>query len=509
MAVPRRGNGVSVATGKRASARPGSPLRSLLRTKPVDQIIAESGHGEGGELRRTMSLLQLTLFSVGATLGTGIFFVLGQAVPEAGPAVVLGFVLAAVTALFSALSYAELAGTIPVSGSSYSYTYATMGELVAWVCGWCLLLEYAVSVSAVASSWGGYLNEFFQSAFEFGMPAAVSHSPGDSGGVVNLPAVLIVVLAMLLLLRGTSESATANTIMVLLKISVLAFFCFVAFTAFDTGNFSDFAPMGWAGVSAAGSKVFFSYIGFDAASTAGEEAKNPRRDLPLAILLSLVIVTVIYVLVGLAAVGAMPWGDFESTTSLADVLNLATGDSRWAALILSFGVVISMGTVVLTVLYGQTRILFAMARDGLIPKIFERVSRAQVPVANTLIVSAFVALLAAVVPLGQLAEATSIGTLFAFALVNLGVIVLRRTRPDMPRSFRAPLYPVTPLLGVAFCAYLMYGLDSITWVVFLIWSAAGLAAYFAYGYRHSNLAGRPGRPPGPPAPPASPAEELG
>ncbi|GAA2591281.1 amino acid permease [Actinomadura fulvescens] len=488
-----------MATEKRPGAQAGSPLRSLFRTKPVDQILSEGGHGQGGELKRSMSLLQLTLFSVGATLGTGIFFVLGQAVPVAGPAVVLGFVLAAVTALFSALSYAELAGTIPVSGSSYSYTYATMGELVAWVCGWCLLLEYAVSVSAVASSWGGYLNEFFHSAFGFSIPPAISHSPGDSGGMVNLPAVVIVMLAMLLLLRGTSESATANTIMVMLKIAVLAFFCFVAFTAFHTGNFSDFAPMGWAGISAAGSKVFFSYIGFDAASTAGEEAKNPRRDLPLAILLSLVIVTVVYVLVGIAAVGVMAWGDFTSTTSLADVLNLATGDSRWAALILSFGVVISMGTVVLTVLYGQTRILFAMSRDGLIPKIFQRVSRTQVPVANTIMVSAFVAILAAVVPLGQLAEATSIGTLFAFALVNLGVIVLRRTRPEMPRSFRTPLFPVTPLLGVAFCLYLVYGLDTITWVVFLIWTAAGLAAYFAYGRRHSNLARRTGPPSAPPA----------
>ncbi|WP_308287041.1 amino acid permease [Actinomadura parmotrematis] len=463
-------------------------LHSLFRTKPIDQVVHEDGQGEGGELKRTMGLWQLTLFSVGATLGTGIFFVLGQAVPVAGPAVVLGFVLAGVTALFSALSYAELAGTIPVSGSSYSYTYATMGELVAWVCGWCLLLEYAVSVSAVASSWGGYLNDFFDAAFGFTLPQAISHTPGDEGGVVNLPAVIIIALAMVLLLQGTSESATANTIMVSLKMVVLAFFCVVAFTAFDTGNFSSFAPMGWAGISAAGSKVFFSYIGFDAASTAGEEAKNPKRDLPLAILLSLLIVTVIYVLVGVAAVGAMPWQDFDSDTSLADVLNLATGNASWASLILSFGVVISMGTVVLTVLYGQTRILFAMSRDGLVPKVFERVGRNSVPVANTVIVCAFVALLAAVVPLGQLAEATSIGTLFAFSLVNLGVIVLRRTRPDLPRSFRSPLFPITPIIGVALCVYLMAGLESVTWLVFLIWLAVGMVAYFGYGRRNSKLA---------------------
>ncbi|WP_231333027.1 amino acid permease [Actinomadura graeca] len=473
-----------------AGAGPGS-LRGLFRTKPVDRIVAEGGHGEGGELKRTMSLLQLTLFSVGATLGTGIFVVLGEAVPKAGPAVVLAFALAAVTALFSALSYAELAGTIPVSGSSYSYAYATLGELVAWVCGWCLLLEYAVSVSAVAVGWGSYLNEFFSSAFHFTMPAGISNSPGEDGGIVNLPAVAVVLIATLLLLRGTSESATANTIMVFLKIGVLLFFCAVAFTAFEGGNLTPFAPMGWAGISAAGSKVFFSYIGFDAASTAGEEARNPRRDLPLAIVLSLAIVTAVYVLVGLAAVGAMNWKRFElsgSEASLAQVLDEATGRS-WPSMILSLGAVVAIASVVLTVMYGQTRILFAMSRDGLVPDVFQKVSpRRAVPVANTLIVAVFIAALAALVPLGRLVDATSIGTLFAFALVSVGVIVLRRTRPDLPRSFRTPLYPLTPLLGVGFCVYLMVGLGGVTWLVFLLWTLAGLAVYFLYGRRHSRLA---------------------
>ncbi|WP_205717897.1 amino acid permease [Actinomadura soli] len=471
-------------------AAPVSFARSLLRTKPVDRIVAEGGQGEGGELKRTMSLLQLTFFSVGATLGTGIFVVLGEAVPLAGPAVVLSFVLAAVTALFSALSYAELAGTIPVSGSSYSYSYATLGELVAWVCGWCLLLEYAVSVSAVAVGWGSYLNEFSGDAAGFTIPAALSGPPGE-GGIVNLPAVVVVMFATFLLLRGTSESATANTIMVFLKIAVLLFFCAVAFTAFDSGNLSPFAPMGWAGISAAGSKVFFSYIGFDAASTAGEEARNPRRDLPLAIILSLVIVTVIYVLVGLAAVGAMHWERFDlsgSEASLAAVLDEATGRT-WPSMILSLGAVIAIASVVLTVMYGQTRILFAMSRDGLVPDVFQKVSPGRrVPVANTLIVAAFISILAAAIPLGRLVDATSIGTLFAFALVSIGVIVLRRTRPDLPRSFRTPLYPLTPLLGVGFCVYLMVGLGGVTWTVFLLWTLVGLAAYFLYGRRHSRLA---------------------
>ncbi|MFI0368689.1 amino acid permease [Actinomadura sp. 1N219] len=474
-------------------AAPVSFGRSLLRTKPVDAIVAEGGRGEGGELKRTMSLLQLTLFSVGATLGTGIFVVLGEAVPKAGPAVVLSFVLAAVTALFSALSYAELAGTIPVSGSSYSYSYATLGELVAWVCGWCLLLEYAVSVSAVAVGWGSYLSAFFDDAAGFTIPAEISGPPGE-GGIVNVPAVIVVMFAMFLLLRGTSESATANTIMVFLKIGVLLFFCAVAFTAFDSGNLSSFAPMGWAGISAAGSKVFFSYIGFDAASTAGEEAKNPRRDLPLAIILSLVIVTVIYVLVGLAAVGAMHWEKFDisgSEASLAAVLDEATGQT-WPSMILSLGAVIAIASVVLTVMYGQTRILFAMSRDGLVPPVFQKVSPGRrVPVANTVIVAGFISILAAAIPLGRLVDATSIGTLFAFALVSVGVIVLRRTRPDLPRSFRTPLYPLTPLLGVGFCVYLMVGLGGVTWAVFLLWTLVGLAAYFLYGRRHSRLAAGP------------------
>lgn len=467
-----------------------SVAHRLFRTKPADEIVAEGGHGEGGELRRTMTLWQLTLFSVGATLGTGIFVILGQAVPKAGPAVVAAFVLAAITALFSALSYAELAGTIPVSGSSYSYAYATLGELVAWVCGWCLMLEYAVSVAAVAVGWGEYLNHFLQDLFGWELPAAVIHSPGDQGGVINLTAILIVVLATWLLLRGASESATANAIFVMIKIAVLVFFCAVAFTAFDTGNLAPFAPMGVAGITAAASQVFFSYIGFDAASTAGEEAKNPKRDLPLAIILSLVIVTIVYVAVALAAVGAMPWQQFDPNTteaSLALIADLATG-STWAGIIISFGAVIAIASVVLTVLYGQTRILFAMSRDGLIPKIFEKVNpRRQVPVANTLIVAAFVSVLAGFIPLGQLAEATSIGTLFAFAIVNVGVLVLRRTRPDLPRSFRTPFFPITPILGVIFCVIVMLGLAGVTWLAFAIWMLVGLLAYFLYGYHHSRL----------------------
>lgn len=462
----------------------------LFRIKPTEQIVAEGGHGEGGELRRTMSLWQLTLFSVGATLGTGIFVILGQAVPKAGPAVVLAFVLAAITALFSALSYAELAGSIPVSGSSYSYAYATLGELVAWICGWCLMLEYAVSVAAVSVGWGEYLNSFLHGLFGWQLPEAITRSPGQDGGVVNVTAILIVLLATWLLLRGASESATANAVFVLIKIAVLIFFCVVAFSAFRAGHFSPFAPMGVAGITAAASQVFFSYIGFDAASTAGEEAKNPKRDLPLAIILSLAIVTVVYVLVAVAAIGAMPWTDFDperTEASLSYIVNLATG-ATWPGLIVSFGAVVAIASVVLTVIYGQTRILFAMSRDGLIPHIFQKVNpRHQVPVANTLIVAAFISVLAGLVPLGQLAEATSIGTLFAFAIVNIGVLVLRYRRPDLPRSFHTPFFPATPVLGTIFCVIVMAGLAGVTWLAFGLWMLVGLVCYFLYGFSHSRL----------------------
>ncbi|MDX3108169.1 amino acid permease [Nonomuraea angiospora] len=464
--------------------------RRLFRTKPTERIIAEGGHGEGGELRRTMSLWQLTLFSVGATLGTGIFVILGQAVPKAGPAVVVSFVLAAITALFSALSYAELAGTIPVSGSSYSYAYATLGELVAWICGWCLMLEYAVSVAAVAVGWGEYLNSFLRSLFGFTLPAAITHSPGQDGGVINVTAIVIVLLATWLLLYGASESATANAVFVMIKVVVLLFFCVVAFTAFQAKNFTPFAPLGVAGITAAASQVFFSYIGFDAASTAGEEAKNPKRDLPLAIILSLVIVTAVYVLVAVAAIGAMPWTEFDpkrTEASLSYIADLAVG-ATWPGLIVSFGAVIAIASVVLTVIFGQTRILFAMSRDGLIPRVFQRVDmRHQVPVANTLIVAAFISVLAGLVPLGQLAEATSIGTLFAFAIVNVGVLVLRYRSPELPRTFRTPLFPATPVLGTVFCLVVMAGLAGVTWVAFGLWMLVGLICYFLYGYGHSRL----------------------
>ncbi|MER6072438.1 amino acid permease [Streptomyces sp. NPDC001852] len=460
----------------------------LMRRKPVERLVAEGGQGEGGSLRRSLGLWQLTMISIGATLGTGIFVVLGEAVPKAGPAVTLSFVIAGLTALFSALSYAELAGTIPVSGSSYSYAYATMGELIAWVCGWCLLLEYGVSVAAVAVGWGEYLNELLDGTIGVTIPTVLSAPPGQ-GGIFNLPALIVVLLGMVFLLGGAKESARANTVMVSVKIAALILFCAIGFMGFKSGNYSHFMPLGMAGVSAAGATLFFSYIGFDAASTAGEEAKNAQRDLPRAIMLSLVIVTALYVLVAAVAVGAWPWRKFkDSEAALAQIMTDVTGQSFWGTL-LAFCAVIAIASVVLTVLYGQTRILFAMSRDGLVPKIFAKVHpKTGAPRANTVIVSVFCGVLAAAIPLGQLADATSIGTLFAFALVNVAVVVLRRTRPAMHRSFRVPLSPVLPALGFAFCVWMMGSLSAVTWIVFGVWMAVGLVFYFVYGYRRSRLA---------------------
>ncbi|MEU9145683.1 amino acid permease [Streptomyces sp. NPDC048349] len=471
-----------------ATTEPRRPAHPLLRRKPVERLVAEGGQGEGGSLRRSLTMWQLTMISIGATLGTGIFVVLGEAAPKAGPAVTISFVIAGLTALFSALSYAELAGSVPVSGSSYSYTYATMGELIAWICGWCLVLEYAVSVAAVAVGWGQYLNELLDGTLGFTIPEGLS-APLGEGGWINLPSLVVVLLAMVFLMRGAKESARINTIMVAVKIVTLLLFIGIGVMGIKAGNYAPLAPLGVTGISAAASTLFFSYIGFDAASTAGEEAKNPKKDLPRAIMLSLGIVTVLYCLVALVAVGAMPWQDFEGTeAALAQIMTDVTGHSFWGV-VLAAGAVVAIASVVFAVLYGQTRILFAMSRDGLVPKAFAKVDeKTGVPRVNVLIVSLFCGALAAFIPLGELANATSIGTLFAFALVNVAVVILRRTKPDMPRTFKVALFPVTPILGFLACGYMMYSLPVATWVAFGVWMAVGLVVYFLYGIRRSSLA---------------------
>lgn len=473
--------------------------RSLMRCKPVRALIVETSdghaHGHASDLTRSIGLFQLVMLGVGATIGTGIFVALTAAVPEAGPAVTVSFVLAGITAALTALCYAELASTIPVSGSSYSYAYATLGEFVAFIVGACLLLEYAVSASAIAVGWGQYLNEIFQTVFGWGMPDAISQPPGH-GGYFNLPAVILIILCMLLLLRGARESTTVNAILVLVKLGVLALFVVIALTAFKASNLVPFAPKGWSSIGSAAATIFFSYIGIDAISTAGEEVKNPARTLPLGIIISLLIVTLVYVLVAFAGVGAQPWTKFAGQDAgLAVILDDITG-MKWPALVLSLGAVVSIFSVTLVVMYGQTRILFAMSRDGLIPPLFQRVNpRTMTPTYNTYIVAAGIGLLAAMIPLDVLANLTSMGTLIAFAVVSAGVMILRRTRPDLRRGFRVPLYPVVPIVSICFCGYLIIGLPWQTYVLFAVWIAGALILYFWYSMHHSALAPRAVREP--------------
>lgn len=468
--------------------RPNAMRPTGLRVKSPEQLVSESGADlEGHGLKRTMGLFQLVCFGIGAIVGTGIFVGLSDTVAEAGPAVMVSFLLAAITCIFTAFSFAELGGAMPVSGSSYSFAYATLGERTAFLVGWCLLLEYGVSVSAVSVGWGQYLNELLNSLVGWEIPAALSSPPGD-GGIVNIPAVIVMVLAALLLVRGIRESARATAAMAVLKLAILALFCAIAFTAYDQGNLADFAPAGMAGITSGASVAFFSYIGFDAITTAGEEVKNPRRNIPLAIMICIGVVTVLYCLVAVAAIGALSADDVANKpAALSLIVDQVTGSSIGGGII-AFGAVVAIASVVLAVMYGQTRILMSMSRDGLIPRVFERISpKTSTPVAGTWIVAAVFAVPAAVVPLDVVMNLTTIGTLAVMAVVNVAVIVLRRARPDLRRSFRMPLFPLTPLLGIGFCVYLIYGTGLATWVQFAVFLVAGAVVYALYGRRHSRL----------------------
>lgn len=470
-------------------------LAVLLRRKPVSTMTRETGADEtgGGELARSIGLFPLTMIGIGATVGTGIFTLLSQAVPLAGPAVIWSFVIAGVVAGLTAVCYAELASAVPVSGSSYSYAYATMGELVAMVVAACLLLEYGVSAAGSSVGWSQYLNQLLGNVFGIQIPQALAESP-EGGGLINLPAMILVALCALLLIRGTGESAKVNAVMVVLKLAVLALFIVIGLNGWNSDNFAHFAPFGFGGVSAAAGVIFFSYVGLDAVSTAGEEVRNPRRTMPLAMLIALVGVTTVYVLVAIVGVAAQSYRKFDGQKAgLAAILQDVTG-SAWPGTVLAAGAIISIFSVTLVVLYGQTRILFAMGRDGLVPPIFHRVNpRTVTPVHNTVIVAVVVALLAGLVPIDFLYEMTSIGTLVAFVVVSIGVIVLRRTAPDLPRGFLVPGYPVTPVLSVLGCLWIIVGLRPITIVIFLVWTAVALVWYFAYGIKHSRLAQTPHR----------------
>ncbi|HEX4760682.1 MAG TPA: amino acid permease [Thermoleophilaceae bacterium] len=458
--------------------------RGLFTTKSTRQL-KESA--DSTRLNRAVGAVDLTAFGIGAIIGTGIFVIIGEAIGDSGPGIVLSFVLAGVTCMFSALSYAELASSIPVSGSAYTYSYATMGELVAWVIGWDLILEYGVSVAAVAVGWGGYAKELLHSLFGITLPASIALPPGE-GGSVNLPAVFIVLLVTGVLVAGVRQSARANTIMVVVKLVVLVLFVALAVGSFKSGNLKPFAPNGFKGIREAAALIFFAYIGFDAVSTGSEESKRPARDLPIAIIGSLLIATVLYIVVAIVATGVLPYNELKGSESpLADVLSKGAGLS-WGADLISFGAIVAITSVVLTILFGQIRIMYSMSRDGLVPKRLGDISeRTQTPILVTALFGTLIAILAALVPLTEIAKLVNIGTLFAFLVVNIGVIILRRTKPDLERSFKVPLVPFFPLIGAALCIYLMTQLEGLTWLRFGVWLVIGLVIYATYGYSHSKL----------------------
>ncbi len=460
----------------------------MLRRRPVSG--APIAHGAAANLKRSFGTFQLTMFGVGSTIGTGIFFVLSEAVPEAGPGVIVSFTIAGIAAGLAALCYAELASAVPISGSAYSYAYATLGEAVAMVVAACLLLEYGVATAAVSVGWSGYVNKLLSNLFGLQMPHVLSAAPWDTDpGWVNLPAIVLIGLCALLLIRGASESATVNAIMVLIKLCVLGMFVVIAFSAYSADHLKDFAPFGVAGIGSAAGTIFFSYVGLDAVSTAGDEVNDPQKTVPRALIAALITVTGVYVLVALAALGTQPWQNFaqQKNAGLATILDNVT-HGEWASTILAAGAVISIFTVTLVTMYGQTRILFAMGRDGLLPTPFAKVHpRTMTPVPNTVIVAIFAATLAAFIPLENLADMVSIGTLTAFSVVAVGVIVLRVRAPDLPRGFKVPGYPVTPILSVLACGYILVSLHWYTWLAFSGWVAVALVFYLTWGRHHSAL----------------------
>ncbi len=463
-------------------------MSGLFATKPIDRLV-EDTHAKETELRRAVGALDLTALGLGAIIGTGIFVIIGEAITTSGPSIVIAFMLAGVTCAFSALAFAELASSIPVSGSAYTYSYATLGELAAWIIGWDLILEYGVSIAGVAVGWGQYFNELLDSLFGITLPEAISSPPGE-GGTVNLPAAFLVLAVAGVLMIGVRETARTNTIMVFIKLAVLALFIVLGITAFTADNFDPFfvEGEGFGGTVTAASIIFFAYIGFDAVSTSGEEVKEPARDLPRAIIGSLAIATFLYIVVAVVATGALPFDQLKGAEApLATVLEDGAGFSLGADVI-SFGALVAITSVVLTLLYGQSRILFAMSRDGLLPKRVARVNpRTRTPVFIIGLLGVLFAALAAVVPLAEIVKLVNIGTLFAFVVVNIGVIILRRTRPDLERGYRVPFVPVFPIIGTLLCIYLMVDLPLETWGRFLIWMAVGLIIYFIYGRTHSRL----------------------
>jgi APA family basic amino acid/polyamine antiporter len=458
--------------------------QQIFRRKPTAHLLAEALPKKGG-LKRALGVLDLTLLGIGAIVGAGIFVLTGVAAARyAGPAIMMSFVVAGIACAMAALCYAEFAAMIPVAGSAYSYSYATMGELVGWIIGWDLVLEYAVGAAAVAVGWSGYLNVILR-GIGVHLPYAITHAPA-AGGIMDLPALLIVLFISAVLYAGISESARLNSIIVIIKLFAIAVVIISGLFFVRPANWSPFAPFGWSGLMKGAAVIFFAYIGFDAVSTAAEEVIDPSRDLPIGILASLSICTLLYVLVAAVLTGMVPAAEIDIKAPLASAFVLR--GLNFVAWIVSVGAVAGLSSVLLVLLLGQSRIFYAISRDGLLPAAFSKVHpRFRTPYIPTVLTGIAVGLTAALLPIQEIAELTNIGTLFAFVLVCLGVWILRVVDPAINRPFRTPWVPLVPILGVIFCVYLMASLPGVTWIRFFVWMAAGLVIYFSYGRFHSRV----------------------
>ena len=480
---------------------------NLLKTKSLEQLVSDVEHG-GKSLKRSLTAWDLTLLGIGAVIGTGIFVLTGTAAAnQAGPAIMLSYLAAGIACGFAALCYAEFASMVPIAGSAYTYAYASLGEIVAWLIGWDLILEYAVGSMTVAIGWSGYMQRLLSGA-GITLPVWMSAAPSAQtpGAIINLPAVIIVLLIMILLVIGIRESARFNAVMVTIKGAAILFFIAVGATYVKPENWTPFAPYGTSGVMAAAAVVFFAYIGFDAVSTTAEEAKNPRRDLPIGIIASLVVCTLLYLAVAAVLSGIVSVTEYRSSADALSGMPVADGsavtqflnapvayalhviDKDWASYLVSAGAVAGITSVLLVMLMSQPRIFFAMSRDGLLPKGVSKVHpRFGTPYITTIITCVVVAIVAGLTQIQVVGEMTSIGTLFAFVVVSAAVLVLRIQRPDAHRPFRVPGGATFPILGILSCLWLMLSLPVITWVRFLVWLDIGIFIYWFYGRRNSPL----------------------
>ena len=479
---------------------------SLFVKKPLHLLMAEAADGEKG-LKKTLGKGSLIALGIGAIIGAGLFSITGGAAAnQAGPAITISFIVAALGCGFAGLCYAEFASMIPVAGSAYTYSYATMGEFIAWIIGWDLVLEYAVGAATVAISWSRYFGKFL-GGFGIHLPDSMMSGPWD-GGIVNLPAVFIVILMSLLLIKGTSESAKVNAVIVGLKITVVLIFIFLGWKYINTANYTPYIPdntgkfgeFGFSGIIRAAAIVFFAYIGFDAVSTAAQEAKNPKKDMPWGILGSLAICTVLYILFAHVMTGVTSYTSFAGKDGIAPVAvaiehmgketspGVWTPDYPWLNRAIVLAILAGYASVILVMLMGQSRVFFSMSKDGLVPKVFSEIHpKFRTPSKNNLLFLLFVSVFAAFIPARVVGEMTSIGTLFAFILVCIGVMVLRKSNPDAPRAFKTPWVPLVPILGIFTCLFMMVFLPLDTWIRLIVWMLIGIDVYVGYGLKNSKL----------------------